>query len=51
MTGFVKGAEVASDSNNYGGGGARCLFTSYLIVHRLIGLPNWGKSARSGCLS
>ena len=30
--GFVKGAEVASDVNNYGGGGARCAFTSYLIA-------------------
>jgi hypothetical protein len=32
VTGFVKGAEVASDANNYGGGGGRCLFTSYVIT-------------------
>ena len=32
VVGFIKGAEVASDSNNYGGGGARCAFTSYLIA-------------------
>ncbi|HEX3242950.1 MAG TPA: hypothetical protein VHQ97_07710 [Solirubrobacterales bacterium] len=31
VAGFVKGAEVASDVNNYGGGGSRCLFSSYVI--------------------
>jgi hypothetical protein len=32
VTGFVKGSEVSSDSNNYGGGGSRCMFTSYVIT-------------------
>jgi hypothetical protein len=31
VAGFVKGAEVASDANNYGGGASRCLFSSYVI--------------------
>ena len=31
VAGFVKGAEVASDINNYGGGASRCLFSSYVI--------------------
>jgi hypothetical protein len=32
VVGFIKGAEVPSEDNNYGGGGARCLFTSYVIT-------------------
>jgi hypothetical protein len=31
VAGFVKGAEVPSDSNNYGGGASRCLFASSVI--------------------
>jgi hypothetical protein len=31
VAGFVKGAEVGSESNNYGGGASRCLFSSYVI--------------------
>jgi hypothetical protein len=31
VVGFVKGAEVASESNNYGGGASRCLFSSDVI--------------------
>lgn len=32
VVGFVKGAEVASEANNYGGGASRCLFTSHVIT-------------------
>lgn len=32
VVGFVKGAEVSSDANNYGGGASRCLFTSFVIT-------------------
>jgi hypothetical protein len=32
VVGFVKGAEVPSEENNYGGGASRCLFTSYVIT-------------------
>jgi hypothetical protein len=32
VVGFVKGAEVSSEANNYGGGASRCLFTSHVIT-------------------